>query len=420
MRPSRKASLLSRMLEGSAIALDSIRANKVRAALTILGVAIGVTVVIAMASAITGINHSITGILESAGPKTFFVDRYFSGGLDVSDGSDELSPWRRMPWLTVDEAELIRQLPTVRDVNVSESTNGPVSFEGVDLKSVAIAGMSPSWNLVNGGDILAGRNFTQMEYAAGARVVIINDKLAQSLFPRRDAVGKRIKIFGQPFEVIGMHAEAASLFSNADEPRLAIPHTTFTKVADYWKGWMEIAVLPTEAATVQQAQDQVVTALRTKRGLRPGQPDNFAIVTQDRVLDTFNKITAAFFIVMIALSSVGLMVGGVGVVAIMMISVTERTREIGVRKALGATRGEIMFQFLVEAATLTLVGCIVGMALGALIAWAVRSFTPIPATVPFLSVVAAVIVSILTGVLFGLYPASKASRLDPVEALRYE
>ena len=155
---------------------------------------------------------------------------------------------------------------------------------------------------------------------------------------------------------------------------------------------MEIAVLPTEAATVQQAQDQVTTALRTSRGLRPGQPDNFAIVTQDRVLDTFNKITAAFFVVMIALSSVGLMVGGVGVVAIMMISVTERTREIGVRKALGATRREIMFQFLVEAATLTLVGCLIGMALGALIAWAIRSFTPIPATIPLLSVVAAVIV----------------------------
>jgi putative ABC transport system permease protein len=420
MTPSRKASVLYRMVEGSAIALDSIRANKVRAALTILGVAIGVTVVIAMASAITGINHSITGILESAGPKTFFVHRYFSGGLDVSDGSDELSPWRRMPWLTVEEAELIRQLPTVRDVNIGEYSNGPVSFEGVELKSVAIAGMSPSWNLVNGGDLLAGRNFTPMEYAAGARVVVINDKLAQSLFPRRDAVGKRIKVFGQPFEVIGLHAEAASLFSNAEEPRLAIPHTTFMKVADYWKGWMEIAVLPIEAATVQQTQDQVTTALRTKRGLRPGQPDNFAIVTQDRVLDTFNKITAAFFIVMIALSSVGLMVGGVGVVAIMMISVTERTREIGVRKALGATRREIMFQFLVEAATLTLVGCLVGMAVGALIAWAVRSFTPIPATIPLLSVVAAVIVSILTGVLFGLYPASKASRLDPVEALRYE
>jgi putative ABC transport system permease protein len=377
-------------------------------------------VVIAMASAITGINQSITGILESAGPKTFFVYRYFSGGLDVSDGSDELSPWRRMPWLTVEEAELIRNLPTVRDVNIGEYTNGPVSFEGVEVKSVAIAGMSPTWNLVNGGDILAGRNYTPMEYAAGARVVVINDKLAQSLFPRRDPVGKRIKIFGQPFEVIGMHAEAASLFSNADNPRLAIPHTTFTKVADYEKGWLQIDILPSETATTQQAQDQVAAALRTKRGLRPGQPDNFAIVTQDRVLDTFNKITAAFFVVMIALSSVGLMVGGVGVVAIMMISVTERTREIGVRKALGATRREIMFQFLVEAATLTLVGCIIGIAVGALIAWGIRSFTPIPATVPLLSVVAAVVASILTGVLFGLYPASKASRMDPVEALRYE
>jgi putative ABC transport system permease protein len=418
--PVRRGSLGSRMLEGSVIALDSIRANKVRAALTILGVAIGVTVVIAMASAITGINHSITNILESAGPKTFFVQRYWSGGLDVSDGSDEMSPWRRMPWITVEEAELIRNLPSVRDVNIGEYTNGPVSYEGVELKSVAMAGMSPSWNLVNGGEILAGRNFTAIEYAAGARVVIINDKLAESLFPERNPVGKRIRIFGQPFEVIGLHAEAASLFSNADEPRLAIPHTAFTKTTDFQKGWLEIAVLPTEAATVQETQDEVTTALRTKRGLRPGEPDNFAIVTQDRVLDTFNKITAAFFIVMIALSSVGLMVGGVGVVAIMMISVTERTREIGVRKALGATRREIMFQFLVEAATLTLVGCIIGMALGALIAWGIRSFSPIPASIPLLAVVAAVIVSILTGVLFGLYPASKAARMDPVEALRYE
>src|SRR3954471_20885029 len=146
MRRQPKGALLSRMMEGSAIALDSIRSNKVRAGLTILGVAIGVTVVIAMASAITGINRSITGILEAAGPKTFFVYRYFSGGLDVSDGSDELSPWRRMPWLTVDEAELIRTLPAVRDVNIGKYTNGPVSFEGVERKSVAIAGMSPSWN----------------------------------------------------------------------------------------------------------------------------------------------------------------------------------------------------------------------------------------------------------------------------------
>ncbi len=420
MKTVRGVNILVRMVEGAGIAIDSLRSNKIRAALTILGVAIGVMVVIAMASAITGINQSITSILEAGGPKTFIVMRYFSGGLEISDGSDELSPWRRMPELTVEEAELIEDLPSVREVNVQEYTEGPVSYEDVNLSEVKIAGFSASWPRVNGGEILAGRNFTPIEYAASAHVAVINDKLAASLFPGLDPIGKKIKIYGLPFEVIGMHVEAASLFSDADDARLAIPHTVFTKTADYWQGWMEISVVPTERATVSEAQDQVTALLRGRRGLRPGDDNNFALVTSDRFLETFDKITNSFFLVMIALSSVGLMVGGVGVVAIMMISVTERTREIGVRKALGATRGEIMFQFLVEAATLTLIGCIIGMALGAGIAWGVRTFSPIPASVPLLSVVAAVAASILTGVLFGLYPANKASRLDPVEALRYE
>jgi putative ABC transport system permease protein len=172
--------------------------------------------------------------------------------------------------------------------------------------------------------------------------------------------------------------------------------------------------------TVQDAIDDVTAVLRGMRGLRPGEENTFSIVTQDKLLESWNQVTGMFFLVMIALSSVGLMVGGVGVVAIMMISVTERTREIGVRKALGAKRREILWQFLVEAATLTLVGGVVGMLVGGLISVLIAAFSPLPAKVPIYSVIAALGMSVLTGIAFGLYPAAKAARLDPVEALRHE
>jgi putative ABC transport system permease protein len=183
---------------------------------------------------------------------------------------------------------------------------------------------------------------------------------------------------------------------------------------------MRLAVSPAPGYTQQEAMDEVVATLRSLRGLKPGQENTFSIVTQDKLLDSWNQVSGMFFLVMIALSSIGLMVGGVGVVAIMMISVTERTREIGVRKALGATRREILWQFLVEAATLTLVGGAAGMIGGGAIAWLVSAVTPIPAYVPAWSIAAALGASALTGVGFGLYPANRAARLDPVDALRYE
>ena len=410
----------SRLFEGVTIALDSIRANKVRAFLTILGVAVGVMVVIAIASAITGINRGVQEQIETLGPKTFFVQKYFQGGLDINDGSEESQPWRRYPALTVAEAELLRRLPSVQNVTWRESTNGPISNGDKRLSGVEVIGFSPAWILSVGGTILAGRNFTEVEEAGNAYVVVINTKAAEELFPGLDPVGRRMKIFGVPFEVVGLYQQAEGLFGGGGSPIVVIPHSTFTKVADYQKGWLMFAVRPTETASVQQTMDEVTAALRIHRGLKPSQENNFALVTQDKLLETFNSITRIFFMVMIALSSVGLMVGGVGVVAIMMISVTERTREIGVRKALGATRRAIMFQFLVEAATLTLVGCLIGMALGGLIAFGIRRLTPLQAAVPLGAVLAAVLASTVTGVLFGLYPANKAARMDPVEALRYE
>ena len=411
---------ISRAFEGVGIALDSIRANKVRAFLTILGVAIGVMVVIAMASAITGINRSVQKELESLGPKTFFVQRYFQGGLNISDGSDELSPWRKMPWITVDEAKMIAKLPAVQYVVWNENASGPVSYEDTHLKSSNIRGNSANWIYTSGATITQGRNYTEVEEASNAHVVVINDKMADMLFGDRDPIGRQIKVYGIPFNVVGVYLDAAGLFSRTPSPTLSMPHSTFTKVADYWKGWMDIAVTPKEEFTVAEAQDQVTAAMRVRRSLRPDQDNNFALVSQDRLLQSFNSVTRGFFLVMLALSSVGLMVGGVGVVAIMMISVTERTREIGVRKALGATRREIMFQFLVEAATLTLVGGACGLALGAVIAFIIRAATPLPAAIPLWSVILSVAASTVTGIFFGLYPASKASRLDPVEALRYE
>ena len=410
----------SRLAEGIGIAFDSVRANKVRAALTILGVAIGVTVVISMAAAITGINRSVQQQLETLGPKTFFVFRFFRGGFNISDGSDEMSPWRHNPWLTVAEAEMLRKLPGVANVVYEEDAQTSVRAGSQKLASVQLAGMSPGWIYTAGGTLTAGRNYTDVEEASGSNVAVVNDKLAESLFPNLDPIGREIKVGGSPFTVIGVYSEPSSLFGNADTPTLTIPHSAFVKTADYWKGWMQFAVLPKDSVTVADAMDQVTAALRGKRSLKPAQDNNFSLVTQDKLLDTFNSITSGFFLVMFALSSVGLMVGGVGVVAIMMISVTERTREIGVRKALGATRREILFQFLVEASTLTLIGCMVGLLLGGLMTLGIRAATPLPATIPFTSVAVAILAAILTGVLFGMYPALKASRLDPVEALRYE
>jgi len=407
-------------LEGVGIALESLRGNKRRAALTILGVAIGVVVVMVMAALISGINKSVSNIFESIAPRTFLVWRFFRAGVNVSDGSEENSPWRRNPAINDAEADRIALLPSVRFVTRREESQATVEFGDRRLESVGISGLSAQWVEVNGGDIYPGRTFTRLEDLSNSPVAVINRKLEDQLFRGRDPIGQKIRVAGAAFMVIGIYTPPPSLFSGSTPPFVGIPHGAFVKHVPYLKGWMRLAISPEPAYTQQEAMDEVVATLRSLRGLKPGQDNSFSIVTQDKLLDSWNQVTGMFFLVMLVLSSIGLMVGGVGVVAIMMISVTERTREIGVRKAMGATRRAILWQFLVEASTLTLVGGAVGMLVGGGIAFAIASFTSIPANVPLWSVLAALGASALTGVGFGLYPASRAARLDPVEALRYE
>jgi putative ABC transport system permease protein len=408
------------IFEGVGIAVSALRSNKTRAALTILGIAIGVMVVMVIASIINGINTDVAHLFEEAGSRTFYVDRYFRGGIQVSDGSDEMSPWRRRPQLNEAEAERLRHLPSVAFVDIMEFWGAGASYGGKDLGSVSIEGRTENWVRVSGGDVFPGRSFTRMETLTNARVVVVTDKMADRLFGQLDPVGKTIKLNGQSFEVIGMYTPPPNLFGDDDGPRAIMPHTTLNKYIKPQRGWMRFAVAANDSTTVADAIDDVTIAMRTMRGLRPAQESNFDIITSDKLLETWNKVTGVFFLVMTVLSAVGLMVGGVGVIAIMMISVTERTREIGVRKALGATRREILWQFLVEASTLTLIGGMVGMVLGGAIAFGVSKFTPLPTTVPIWAIVAALAAAAFTGIVFGIYPAARAARLDPVEALRYE
>lgn len=413
--------------EGVGIALDALRANKVRAGLTIMGVALGVFVVVAMSSIIEGINESFRRDIEAAGPTSFFVYRRPIGGFNVCDGTDETCPERRNPAISLDEVAMLERLPSIRAVTAHIGTGASFRYKDKFIPNAGMEVYTPNWTEVDGGDIYPGRSFTYAENATGAKVVLVNDKLAELLFGQSDPVDKSIRINDVEFTVIGYYHYTASPMGTptsaggGDAPKAIVPFESARRHLDVWMRGNNLIVRPRAGVGTLEAVDDVIAALRAHRGLRARTPNNFDIVTQDRLWLIYDKLFGTFFVVGLALSSVGLLVGGIGVIAIMMISVTERTREIGVRKALGATRWTILWQFLVEAVTLTGLGASIGLALGLLVAIGVRTAWPsIPATTSWGSVGAALGISAVTGILFGMLPAVRAARLDPVVALRYE
>lgn len=417
-------SWLFNVTEGVGIAFDAIRSNKVRAALTILGVAVGVFVVVALSAAVHGINASVAKDLESAGPTSFFVFRRPASLSEICDGTEDTCPSRRNPPITLDEAAAITRLPEIKVVTSHVGWGGKFKYKDKEMNA-SIDAYSANWLEADGGDIIAGRDFTYAESVTGAQVVVINDNLAEKMFGESDPIGKTLTIEGAPFTVIGLHHNTGSFLgkpnaSSDSNPKAMLSLEAGRRHLGIRLRRLDLTIKPAADVPQVTAMDAVTAVLRGKRGLRPGQPDNFAIMTSDALLAIYNGFFGVFFVIMIALSAVGLLVGGVGVIAIMMISVTERTREIGVRKALGATRRTILWQFLVEAATLTCVGAAIGLVAGSTAAFLVNKLTPIPASTPLMAIVAALGVSAVTGIVFGMLPAMRASKLDPVEALRYE
>ncbi|MGK2934480.1 MAG: ABC transporter permease [Gemmatimonadaceae bacterium] len=421
----RFSSAIFNIVEGVGIAFDAIRSNKVRAALTMMGVAVGVFVVVALSAAVHGINQSVAKDLESAGPTSFMIFRRPVSLGEVCDGTDDTCPWRRNPPLTLTEARGIGDLSSVAAVTSRIGDFGGYKYKDKSLNGGRDA-YSPGWLEVDGGDIVAGRDFTYAEAVTGARVIVVNTELAKRLLGDSDPIGKEINVAGVPFTIVGVHHNIGSFLgkpgssASGNDPRGVVPFETARRHLDSSPNRLNLTVKPAAGVTQAEAIDDVTAYLRGNRGLRPSEPSNFAIVTSDQLMEIYNGFFGVFFVIMLALSAVGLLVGGVGVIAIMMISVTERTREIGVRKALGATRLTILWQFLVEAATLTSIGAGIGLLAGTFAAMLVSEMTPIPAQTPPGAIVAALGMSALTGMVFGLWPALKASRLDPVEALRFE
>ena len=414
----------SAVFSGVGLALDTIREHKLRAFLTVLGVIIGTGTIIGVGSILTGFDGAVTGVLRSFGTNSLIVFKF-----KVGPRTGDLTPEERQRKpLTWENAQALQErCPNVERVSAylfpprfTGANLSKVRYKGNDSMNVDLGGTDESYAEGGQAEMERGRFITETDNSHHLPIVVIGSDMYKALFSNNeDPLGKSIEVNGHQFEVIGTMKRPANSFPGQRDNRVLLPYFTMKKMFPAAKDNMLIVVA--KQGKMAAAEDEVRTVLRIERRVPLSKPDNFAISTSEQMVQDFRKITALTAVVMVVLSSIGLLVGGIGVMNIMLVSVTERTREIGTRKAVGAKRSDIVIQFLTEAVVLTGLGGLIGMLLGWGISLAAQFVFPsLPTSVPLWAAASGVLVSVGVGLFFGIWPANKAARLDPVVALRYE
>jgi putative ABC transport system permease protein len=401
--------------ESVGIALGGIRANKLRSFLTLLGTIIGVASVIAVVSFVEGMNHYVSDKILNAGANVFWVDKY---GLIMSREAFDAA--NRRPDVTLDDADALRQdMRSATMIVPMTEAKETLRFRNRKMKAVSLNGRGAGYDVVEDLTIGEGRHLTELDDRQRRPVCVIGPEVAEDLFANLDPVGLTLRIGEQQFLVVGVTQAKGKLMGQSQDRFVTVPVQTFKKYYQE-RGSLTIAVKSVDESSLPLAQQEARIVMRNLRHQRPGQPDAFGITTSDTFLQLYHAVTGGLFVVTIGVAAISLLVGGIVIMNIMLVSVTERTREIGIRKALGARRRDILTQFLVESTTLSLSGGIVGILIGGGLALLVGAISPLPAALSMPAVIMGILMSTGVGMFFGSYPAVRAARLDPIEALRYE
>ena len=401
--------------EAVGMGLGALRAYKMRAALTILGVVMGITTVTGMSSIVAGLNRSMAAQIEGFGSAVVFIRPW--GPAENLTGEQR----RRRKGLSHREIDAIAaRCATCLDISPMEILRyETIKYGNAKVQSANFLGTTEAFATVHDVYVERGRFLSATDVSRGSRVAVIGQEIAETLFPFVNPIDKEIQIDGLRFRVIGVVEKKGKFLGLNRDQDILVPLESTGKREGFFN-FLVGDVKAASAGNMEQTTDDIRDILRRQRKLKFRDDDNFTIFTQDTLTNLYNQLTGGIYVVMIAISSIGLVVGGVGVMNIMLVSVTERTREIGVRKALGARRRDILWQFLTEAMTLTGAGGVLGIVIGGLVAWLVDWLSPFPAVLQPAWVVIAFLTSMMVGLSFGLWPAWKAARLDPIEALRYE